>query len=445
MVGIAGAPGAGSDKCNGGGAGRRPSGRSAVTVAYVPGPRNAFPFLPPWAYHARAADDGDCPGMWGATMRNLKRAVVVRRASATRRKQRRRAGAATALRRRRQRQRFSSTTTTHSVRERLKIKLYARRPFNQPQQQVLITGELGLETAANVPGYLDKAAEFIDSRSKRLIFNITQCSRLWPSAITLLCSLKEWVEMTAVRDRRPVLGSTYASSSEVNEYLSACGFHEYVRAPVNTAAQIDKSGIVKIRRETNRNDINLREDEVMALVRRHTAFNEEQLEWFNSVVLTEIFANVVEHGGPRRGRGWWLLAQYHERHQFISLCIADNGIGIRNSLMSGPQSGDLETRLYDDPSNDGAFIKLAMEENISGSIRASVRTKGLRKRYKRGARRGNGLKRVRATCQQLGIGWHLLSHFGCVAIDPLGAITGVHNRSSRVFAGTLYHLIIPAR
>jgi len=56
---------------------------------------------------------------------------------------------------------------------------------------------------------------------------------------------------------------------------------------------------------------------------------------FDSIILTEVFSNVTEHGVSKFDAGWWILAQYHSTHKYIQYSIADNGIGIRNSLMSG--------------------------------------------------------------------------------------------------------------
>ncbi len=87
----------------------------------------------------------------------------------------------------------------------------------------------------------------------------------------------------------------------------------------------------------DKRNIEIREEEILSLVERHSSLDAEQLEWFYSVILTEIFNNVTEHGISHKDNGWWLLAQYHKRHKIISLCIADNGIGVRNSLLTGPQ------------------------------------------------------------------------------------------------------------
>jgi hypothetical protein len=164
------------------------------------------------------------------------------------------------------------------------------------------------------------------------------------------------------------------------------------------------------------------------------------------VVLTEILLNVTEHGITNFDKGWWVLAQYHPSHGIISICIADNGIGVRNILMTGPQESDIP--ITNNPRNDADFIELALTAQISGALLAPKKTKSfllLFQRYERGAHRGNGLKRIRSTCKGLRIPFALVSHNGYVFIDSDGNIARKASMGRKVFAGTLHHFIIPAK
>ena len=169
------------------------------------------------------------------------------------------------------------------------------------------------------------------------------------------------------------------------------------------------------------------------------------IEEFNDVVLTEIFNNVLEHGMPHRDKGWWLLAQYHKTHKLISLCVADNGIGIRNSLMTGPQRHEISKRIDNPKYNEGAFIRLACEENISGALAASIKEGTLIKKYVSGSRRGNGLQRIIKTCKKLMIPLAILSHNGYLFLDENGHEKLCSSKYRRIFAGTMYHLKIKAK
>ena len=109
------------------------------------------------------------------------------------------------------------------------------------------------------------------------------------------------------------------------------------------------------------------------LLRRLSSLNNDQIEEFINYVLIEIFNSVTEHGMPQKNKdeGWWMIAQHHQRHQFISLCIADNGIGIANSLYTGPQKAEIIKRIGgNSPASSGKAIELAIEKNISGAISA---------------------------------------------------------------------------
>lgn len=114
--------------------------------------------------------------------------------------------------------------------------------------------------------------------------------------------------------------------------------------------------------------------------------------------------------------------------------------------MTGPQKDELDQKIINSTKNEHTFIQMAMEENISGAYNASVKKKVfIKRRYIRGARRGNGLERIRETCIQLGIEFSILSHHGYIFYDNKGNIMKKDSKNNRVFAGTLYHFKIPAK
>ena len=146
------------------------------------------------------------------------------------------------------------------------------------------------------------------------------------------------------------------------------------------------------------------------------------------------------------------MAQYHERTGLISICIADNGIGIRNSLMTGPQEVDLLKRIKfagikNAENYDGYFIGMALKENVSGALNALPKKEAplIGKQYKQGSRRGNGFARIKDTCKKLGIELSILSQNGYVFLDSSGNIVKEGSREKRIFAGTMYHMNVPAK
>lgn len=337
-----------------------------------------------------------------------------------------------------------------NARNLVAVRIYSRR-YSEPATVVAIRGQLGIETPQSVEDYLAYASDLIDTRSRKLTIDLADCDRVWPSGVTLLCSLAKWVELCSLGDRKPSIGSTPSRSARVNSYLTHCGFNTFVRlgAPGDSNPNLfERSAVVPIQRETSRQRVESREDEIVSLLEEHSTLTADQISLFNCKVLTEAFNNVTEHGVPIRDEGWWVLAQYHREHRLISLCIADNGIGIRNTLTTGPQADQIRQRLAAD-AGDGDYIRLALSEPVSGALDAPQterRFAGLMPdRYARGAHRGNGMKRILDTCRMLKIRLSVLSHHGYVVADAYSNALQHRSFNRRVFGGTMLHFSIPGR
>lgn len=333
------------------------------------------------------------------------------------------------------------------LRKKLMIKLYKKRPYNDKPITIEIQGEFGIEEKANINKFLDIASKFVDFNSRILNIDIKKCIRVWPSAITLFCSLKQWVELTAQKNRSPKVRSTSSDSNKVNSYLAYCGFYDYVdrMKDVEDKNYIDDGRIVKIERETIKSNVERREDQIVALLKRYSVLSADELEELNDIVITEIFNNVTEHGLSHRDKGWWVLAQYHEKHKFISICVADNGIGIKNSLLTGPQRAEIKKIYGKKQESEVELVKLAFEENVSGAFAAPMKSGRIRKRYKAGARKGYGLMRIKETCKKFKIPLTILSHKGYLFFDENGRESVYGSKDNRVFAGTMYHLKVKAK
>ena len=103
------------------------------------------------------------------------------------------------------------------------------------------------------------------------MFDFYDCTRIWPSAITLLCSLKQWVELTARSGSTPKIASTISNSKKVNSYLTHSGFYDYVqRMKETTENYYSEKEIVKIERETHVSNIERREEEIIDLLKRYS-------------------------------------------------------------------------------------------------------------------------------------------------------------------------------
>ena len=333
-------------------------------------------------------------------------------------------------------------------RNHIQKKLQRKFTYQEGQTVIKINQEFGLEGGKQIDYFLERTAEIIDFNTKKLVIDIVDVPRVWPSAITLLCSLIQWVEGVKKNNEipGPIIESSDALDDSVNSYLYHCGFYDYVKRQSHPHREkYNDAEIIKIKREKSQRNIEARENEICSLLDSYSSYSENEKELFNSIVLTEVFANVQEHGISQTDKGWWIMAQYHPTTEIISLNIADNGVGLKNTLMTGPQRdyfGNLQTT---SKKNDGDFIKAAMEENVSGAYDASLKSGILIKRHERGARRGNGIARIIKACKELSITFAILSHHGYAIRDSKGNLAQNGSKESRVFAGTLYHFDIPTR
>lgn len=300
-----------------------------------------------------------------------------------------------------------------------------------------INTEFGLEDNSYRNSFFMLAKTILNSRKTTIILDIRQCPRIWPSAITFLCSLKQWAEMNnKYNSTKLSIASTDSCFENVNTYLNKCGFYRYVGRQGNPNLQnLVSDDVLKIQREKDKHLVEKREDEIIGILKKNTKFTDDQLELFNSIILTETFNNVLEHGIVNKDEGWWLLAQVHKNHKFISLCIADNGIGFVNTLQNGPQSKDIKALNYP----EGELIKYAFNENVSGASNATPTTRKMKSN--RGARRGNGLGRIKETCKNLEMEFSIISHKGYCNVDINENIT-TRTFDEIIFGGTMYSFII---
>lgn len=333
-------------------------------------------------------------------------------------------------------------------RRRLVEVIYAKRHYRGGLCEVKVRGSFGIEEPGEFTHFLDTASEIIGFEGGELRLGLDDCTRVWPSSITLLCSLSQWVELTALpqKEKRNLISSSTPLDSKVEGYLSRCGFYSYVGRQSGASSSASELKLtVKIEREKTRENINHRTMELEQFVQDHCNMDVESFEKFRCKVLPEVFSNITEHGKAHRDQGWWLMAQAHPKHGFVSICLADNGIGFGNSLRTGGQADDLRSKLRSRFNDDGACLNIALEPDISGSVKAPPPKGRFIKKHERGARKGNGLKRMTDCCKELNIGLSILSHKGYIVLDDSGNIIQSGSRESRIFAGTLYHLLIRIR
>lgn len=336
-------------------------------------------------------------------------------------------------------------STRIKKRNDFKKKYYRKRKFDLKPVQIDLPENFGIEEDSAVKKYFEISQRFVDTKSSKITFNMKEAKRIWPSAITLLCSMAQWVDLVSSKPKHvPMIYSVMPDEADVSSYLKHCGFDKYVNiVPRECQVCHDPLTTVQIMRETDNSNAEKREDQITELLKRYTNFSSEDLEWIDSAIL-EIFLNVTEHGKQQsHDTGWWVLCQYHDRHKLVSICIADNGIGIRHSLMTGPQAHEVSRKIVNKPEYEGEFIKLAVTENVSGAVNASLKkSKFMLQGYASGSRRGNGLKRIINVCRRIGITLTILSNSGYCKIPGNGDPIVSEGFKHRVFAGTMYHLSI---
>lgn len=316
--------------------------------------------------------------------------------------------------------------------------IHSKIRYESGEETIYINNDFGLEDDLHRNNFFKFTKKILNSRKETLVINMQNCPRVWPSAVTFLCSLEQWAEMNKKfngTDR--TIASTDSSYDNVNEYLNKCGFYKYVGRQGNPIYEKQNTtDVLKIQREHDKKQVESREEEILELLKKYTMFTDDQLELFNSIILTETFNNVIEHGIVNKDEGWWLLAQVHQKHHFISLCIADNGIGFVNTLNSGPQAKDIKALNLP----EGELIRYAFNENVSGASNATPTTK--KSKANRGARRGNGLGRIKETCKNLEMEFSIISHKGYCNVDKNEIIT-FKTFDEIIFGGTMYSFIIP--
>lgn len=315
---------------------------------------------------------------------------------------------------------------------------YAPVDFTDSLKVVTVNKRIGIEDDID---YLAQAGEsLIEGNPKEVLINLTNCPRVWPSSVMMFCSFLHWTKLTASQAHgSPRVASTISKHDDVSTYLDFCGFHDYVRRSKTgkVHSYLDES-IVKIQRESDGSAFDSRFDEISKLVKEKASFDSDQFEAFQSFILGEIMINVTEHGINYQDKGWYTLTQVHPTSGFISLNIADNGIGFSNSLKTGPQKIKLRR------DEDHLYIKRAFKSDVSGAFSASTERKGfIVQRYEIGQRRGNGLLHIRETCKNLGIQLTVISGKGYIQFNNKGKLSKEKSFKKTIFAGTLYSLQIP--
>ncbi len=133
--------------------------------------------------------------------------------------------------------------------------------------------------------------------------------------------------------------------------------------------------------------------------------------------ITELLANANDHA--KSARGFWICARYNPRGRDIRICVADSGIGIRESLV--------DSRKYNADMTHAEAVGLALREGVTARL---------------GVTGGLGLKRIAAYVKSCG---------GALTIISGDARISVRRKKSTVTAtcphyqGTIVNATFDAR
>jgi hypothetical protein len=335
---------------------------------------------------------------------------------------------------------------------------YSKVQFLDKEKEVKIVGDFGIEK--DLVNFFKVTQEITKGFPKKLMIDLRQCSRIWPSGVMFLASYHHWFQIKGEARSDVVLH--LPQSGAVTEYVEFSGLKEYVVSKENNS-QISNNVIkfdphlnIKLKRETDKDSYQKVFEQISDILSRESVLDSEQLEEFNDQVLNEILINLSEHGVNYRflgfnseDLGWYIACQVHPTNGFISLCMADNGIGITSSILTGPQQEILKKNLRLSRLNSIEIEKMimlkALEKDISGAYDASQYEAkyGLFKKVNKGKTRGRGFSRIIDVCRGMNIDLSVASNKGFLSYKNGNATSDGFN--DKIYVGTLYNLKIPIK
>lgn len=338
------------------------------------------------------------------------------------------------------------------IRRQARRKIFNNYNFNnQDSIPVVIDKTLGIEFG-DIDSFINIGKQIVDSNANDIKLHLKNCQKLWPSAIMLLCSFHQWRNLAYTyckkknkNSQKPKLGSYGPKNLELADYLIQSGFYDYVHVEHRNPPPLNYDEIVKLELNRNRTTIDSKMQELEDLVLNKANLTQEQKESVNCYVIPEIINNATEHGENCIDQGWWTMGQYFPEHHVISICIADNGIGFKETLTTGPQSNDIVIqKLIDDDSPETDYIELAFKDGISGAMDANKwKLNHVHEYLPLGSNRGGGMSGIKDTCKQCGIRLSIFSQSGYIIYNENGNIVSKNSYDKRIFGGTFFNLVIP--
>lgn len=344
-------------------------------------------------------------------------------------------------------------TNYKEKRRKARRRIFKKYDFNNKDTIPVVIGKsLGIEFG-DIDSFVEVGKKIVDSNVNDIKIHLQKCEKLWPSALMLICSFHQWRNLAYKYNRKihkktcckPSLGSYAPKNKELQDYLIQSGFYDYVHVDHYTPTDINPDEIVKVKLNNTKEVIEARMEELEDLITKKANLTPELKEELNCYVIPEIINNATEHGENCFDQGWWTLGQYFPETHIISICIADNGIGFKETLCTGPQSQDtVITELNEKDAKETDYIELAFKDGISGAMDAKHWELNIfHEHLPAGSNRGGGLSGIKEKCKKCGIKLSIFSQYGYIIYGENGKILDAQSFDRRIFGGTFFNLVIP--
>ena len=258
-------------------------------------------------------------------------------------------------------------------------------------------------------------------KGAQILLNMRNLEFCYPEGVVYLAAIADHLlnrSNVSIKENQPSLQIT-------DEYLKVCGLRNFFNARKGEAPAIDPKlfgdGIPISRDSQEKTSL---AEKMVQLIQSRVSMT-QGVATLLSESLGEVMGNSIEHGEVIQ---WYRIAQIHPTRGYITIAIADNGVGIPHTLRNGHQSEK--------------FKKMKDFEVIRESFESDV----TRHAPKLGEAHGAGLNIVLDFVQTTGAKLAMLSGRGMWQLDyTTPKATEKYFDFEKALPGTLLVLRIPCK
>ena len=242
---------------------------------------------------------------------------------------------------------------------------------------------------------------------------------IYPEAVVYLAAIAEHIlrrSNVEIREFQP-------KNVETDEYLRICGLRDFFYVPIKELPTREPSffgDCIPISRDPQDKDSVAQKMTDLLNVRLKLDADTKALL---SQGIGEVMGNSVEHGEVVN---WYRIAQVHQKRKWITLAIADNGVGVCHTLRSG-----FKGQKYDDM-KDAQLLKESFKDHVT--------------RYapKEGEAHGYGLTNIKKFVEKTHSKLAIVSGEGVYKVDySTGGMIESFSNTKQALPGTLIVVRIP--